>query len=125
MVLPLIAGGVLAALLGYFTVSAAATLAHWLAVAGAMVFGGVFFRSAVESSLLDSLGFSSQVFEFLTAGVAASVAGFVFFKVVQALITALGFLSGLLVVLFGLSVFLLGFPTVIGFLETVISEVFE
>lgn len=88
----------MAGVLGFFTVSAVATLAHWLAILGAAAvglgFAYILFEDVEEFRSL----FDGDIFAVLTAGVLGSVAGFIAYRVFEAVIASVGFGAALVVV---------------------------
>lgn len=121
MAIPLVIGGIAFLGLGYFTVSAVATLVHWITVSTALVVGlGVFYR-LVDNDQLEFIGFESEYFETLTAGVVASVTGFVLFRVLQAVFAALGMAAAFVAALLIATSFLLGPGLVLQFVGGTLS----
>jgi hypothetical protein len=93
----LTAGAVLVgAVLTYFTVSAVATLAHWIAVAGGfVVMAGVAYQ-LVDQDLLADL-FPTESLQVLSAGLIGSVTGFLSYRLLESVFAAFGFAGALVV----------------------------
>lgn len=89
----LVVGGILT----LFTVSAVATLAHWVAVAGGLAIMAGLTYQLIENDYLDFLFEDSDVLEMLSAGILSSWAGFVGFRILESVFAAVGFGGALIV----------------------------
>lgn len=116
---------VVAGVLGIGAVSATATLAHWISIVGAALVGlGTSYILFARVEEFRSL-FEEDVFAVLTAGFLGSVAGFLAFRVFEAVFAAVGWIAALvLVVLIGASI-VFSPAVVVGAVKSVILFVVE
>ena len=125
----LLGGGILVSLiLGYFAVSAVATLAHWVAVTAGLLGGAAVVYHLIDGDLsqyFDVLGFSSDLLELFSAGMIGAVTGFVAYVLIESVFVALGFTGALIVALLILASVLFGPGVVASALASFVGMVVE
>lgn len=119
MVLPLIIGGAALLATGFFTVQAASTLAHWIAVGGAGATGIILFYQLVDQDIFADL-FDSESIEYASVGLLSGAVSFLVFRFLESLLATAGAAFSLVIVGLVLASAVVGPQLVFGTLAEII-----
>lgn len=119
MVVPLIIGAAALLTTGFFTVQAASTLSHWIAVGGAGLTGAVLFYQMIDQEIISDL-FSDDAFEYASVGLLSGAVTFLVFRLLESLLATAGAAFSLIIVALILLSAVLGPSLVFGTLAEII-----